>query len=81
MSTITLEPGQTAIVITNVDGNFNIKSHMNLGKIDPNNIEEMSKGMETTMFTRGLAHLALHETEAVIMAGIEIMQYEIKCQN
>lgn len=77
MKTIELNEGDGAVVLSaNGDGGYKISSLIHFGKIDAENVDEVTDALYLTALTRGMAYLVATDSDLVAEAGYEYLRNE-----
>lgn len=77
MTTINLEPGQVAVLLTPVEDRVTARVVMNSRGIDPQDIDGISQTMYLNCLARGMASLAITRTDDVFQVGMDHMKQDI----
>lgn len=77
MTTINLEPGQVAVLLTPVEDRVTARVVMNSRGIDPQDIDGISQTMYLNCLARGMASLAITRTADVFDVGMDHMKQDI----
>lgn len=79
MTTINLDPGQVAVLLTHNKERDSVGARvvMNSRGIDPQDIDGISQTMYMNCLARGMASLAITRTDDVFQVGMDHMKQDI----